>query len=172
MKLQCSHILRNKWSIDFDDSTNSHLICIATKHLNWYDFSLNTLLNIFRVLDEQTTFSLSDTACHSWLLNTIKQCRKRHEGWKQDHWSSFEFFLCFEVGWKAENGSGDKEIRCLSNMYIHPWYVEVLKMFCSINHTSVTILGNKIGWKLGKNWHIPMSAPYNMINDLCFKICI
>lgn len=62
MKLQCSHILRHKLSIDFGDSTNIHLICIAAKHLNWYDFILNMLLNVFWVLAEQTMLSLYDIA--------------------------------------------------------------------------------------------------------------
>jgi len=34
------------------------------------------LLNVFWVLAEQTMYSLYDTAYHSWLLNTIKQCGK------------------------------------------------------------------------------------------------
>lgn len=127
----------------FDDSTNSYLICIATKHLNWLHSHM--LLNVFRVLAEQTMLSLYATAYRSWLLNTIKQCRKSVKVEGKLTQSKYKFVLVSEVGWKGEN-----EVRSLSKMYVHLQDVAFLKIFCSINPVYITLLGNKLGCKTGK----------------------
>lgn len=90
-------------------------------------------------------FSLYATAYHSWLLNTIKQCRKSVKVQGKLTQSKYKFVLASEVGWKGEN-----EVRCLSKMYVHLQDVAFLKIFCSINHVYITLLGNKAGCKLGK----------------------
>lgn len=123
------------------------------------------LLNVFRVLAEQTTPGRYATAYHSWVLNTTKQRGKRAKA--EGKLTRAALNLAPEVGWK-----GESEVRCLSTRYAQLRDAALLKMLRSIRQACSTVLGNTPNRARGKIRDVPTRALYNAMNDLSTNNCM